>query len=142
MDKFIKNKSAFTMIILDIDHFKLINDSYGHVVGDFIIEHISKVLKTCCPSDSVLCRLGGDEFVVCVNYSTEIQVVELLEDITEKLLHYQTPKGQKLIVTASIGAVISLDENCDLDGLYSYADRALYMSKEKGRNQFTFYVED
>lgn len=122
-----------SIMILDLDHFKHINDEYGHTVGDNVLADIGKQLRTSCRQGDFVCRLGGEEFIVILPHcdcdSATLKAEELRSHIEKS-----SPGG--IHVTASIG-VASLEKRHmnDFDRLYKEADEAVYHSKKDGRNK-------
>lgn len=135
IDKVLKKRQHFTFAIFDIDYFKSINDTYGHLVGDKVIEHVANVIKRCTRKGDILCRLGGDEFVLCLMIDDPDKVCAILEIIQQEMLDY----SEDLKVTVSIGVTIYEGQDCSLEMIYHEADQALYESKKKGRNQFNIF---
>ncbi|MDF2178738.1 diguanylate cyclase [Aliiglaciecola sp. CAU 1673] len=139
-----REQSSLTVAMIDIDHFKQLNDTYGHLVGDECIRAVAQVLREQLrrPADDV-CRFGGEEFAVLLP-NTDIEgACALLESIREKLenMAIPTPAGE-IKLTISIGvatAIIAFDANDML--LLEQADKALYGAKQAGRNQLCQYNE-
>jgi two-component system, cell cycle response regulator len=126
-----------SMMILDIDHFKGVNDTYGHDAGDKVLKGFAERVRRVIRNADVLCRLGGEEFVV-VMPDTPIdiagKVAERVRAAVERDRFAVAEEGRAIVVTVSIG----LAERCDdsgPDGLFRRADRALYRSKSEGRNR-------
>ena len=136
----IKNGSLF---ILDLDHFKEINDTLGHPEGDKLLQFVAKTLKTLFRESDIVARLGGDEFVVFA------QTMDCEENIVAKAnsliahIHkiYELPDGESITVTASIGIALFPKDGATYELLYKNADTALYASKENGKNRFTIFRE-
>ncbi len=121
------------IIIFDIDHFKRVNDTYGHLVGDEVIKTVSKIIKSECDPYGYVGRYGGEEFVVVIsNIDTEACLV-LANKIREIISQTNYSKKQ-LKVTISAG-VSSSSCNANLDELIELADKNLYIAKENGRNR-------
>jgi diguanylate cyclase (GGDEF)-like protein len=127
-----------TLTIFDIDHFKAVNDAYGHLVGDATIRAVGRLLQEELGALGLVARVGGEEFALLTSRTS-------LEDVVERLLSFRdrlraTPilvGDVTLRVTVSAG--VALRENGDsFDRLYGLADRALYEAKAAGRNQFRF----
>ena len=135
MNEVMNSKKAFNFMIMDIDYFKSINDTYGHLVGDQVSVQMATILKKCCPKDSVICRLGGDEVVVCLMDDVEYNTISVVESI-QRILVDDT---QTLKVTTSIGICFNDGSLTDLEIIYQQADHALYESKKNGRNQYTIF---
>jgi two-component system, cell cycle response regulator len=129
---------SLSVLICDIDHFKKVNDTYGHDVGDVIIRGFSDVLKRIKRDIDVLGRFGGEEFVIVCEETAEKGAVQLAERIrTElELSRFVTQQGE-LSVTCSVGVTTYPAGGQDWDSLFKSADEALYASKRGGRNKVT-----
>jgi len=131
------------MVMLDLDHFKGINDQYGHVAGDDVLEIIGTLLKT-IGEGALVARLGGEEFaVILINISNQACLdlaQEILVGIRDIELSYER---QRVTLTTSIGIYHNADKTLpSLDHIYKYADRALYLAKSEGRNRIVVYDEN
>jgi two-component system cell cycle response regulator len=126
-------------MILDIDFFKKVNDTYGHDAGDEVLKNFAARVKKVVRSADLMCRLGGEEFVV-VMPDTKLSIAQLVaERIRKAVADTQFPihqGAQAIPVTVSIGVAESHFEDT-LDTLYKRADGALYLSKHGGRNRVT-----
>lgn len=136
----IRNKSLVALIILDIDHFKRYNDSFGHPAGDVCIQTIASVLRaTARRGTDIIARIGGEEFLVFVHGTNELDPIMLAEKIraaveAKKLKHSPT-LGANAVVTVSLGVACAVPTNNNsFEDLYSEADKALYLAKKNGRN--------
>jgi diguanylate cyclase (GGDEF)-like protein len=119
----------------DIDHFKRVNDTYGHAAGDEALRHVSKILNEHGPSQGIVARLGGEEFVVLFHWETLASARQTAETIRSAL--EATPfqyDNKRIPLTISIGLVIG-NEKDTIDKLLLRADSALYRAKDAGRNQ-------
>ncbi len=128
-----------TYMILDIDMFKIINDKYGHAMGDKALQRVAKVLKKNFRSEDYICRLGGDEFVVImINAGSSLKelVTSKITNITNAL---RDEKDGVIGLTLSIGIAFS-DRKDPQGSIYEDADKALYISKGKGKDTYTFYT--
>ncbi|MEY4590876.1 MAG: hypothetical protein RL497_2952 [Pseudomonadota bacterium] len=130
LSKWKEQKIAFSMILIDLDHFKQINDTYGHAMGDEILKAIADLLKSSIRKTDFLARWGGEEFVLLCGQTNLAEAILAAESLRKKLC--ATAIVKDLIVTASFG-VASLDGS-DLDQLFKSADKALYQAKNNGRN--------
>lgn len=130
------------MLFLDLDQFKNINDTLGHVMGDQLLLGVSERLKTCVRGTDTISRLGGDEFVILLADVTEPGIVSV---VAQKILdHLEEPfeiHGHTLLTTFSIGIGIYPDDGYDFDTLLKVADTAMYYAKDSGRNAYRFYTE-
>lgn len=128
-----RQSSALAVLCLDIDHFKTINDRYGHPFGDAVIVAFARSLQSCIREDDLVARLGGDEFVIMIEHATTGSA----ESVAAKLLAIlQLPmviEGTTLPVTGSIGIAYSV-QGASARALMDHADQALYAAKAAGRN--------
>ena len=134
------NTTCYAMI-LDLDFFKKVNDTYGHLAGDEVLKNAAQVMKSALRSYDLLARYGGEEFVIFVSENTKADVLHLAERIRESIA--TTPcvfNCIKIPITVSIGIAASFPE-CTIESLIDKADKGLYMAKERGRNQIVFYKD-
>ncbi len=133
-----REQTSFSLIMLDIDRFKEINDSYGHTSGDQVIRTVATIIKDQLkrPLDEV-CRYGGEEFAVLLPNTPEEGAVQLAEQIRRSLAGYHILINDKAIqISASLGVYSSIADNInDPEHFVTCADKALYHAKEHGRNQ-------
>ncbi len=138
-----RHDSLVGVVFLDLDNFKVINDSLGHEVGDQIIKAVSERLVSAVREGDTVARYGGDEFVVVLDDMVQEKNVA---DITRKLMAEMTAPfnidGRDIIVTVSLGVAIYPRDGEDQATLLRNADTALYRAKEAGRNTFQFYAAD
>jgi diguanylate cyclase (GGDEF)-like protein/PAS domain S-box-containing protein len=132
-----RHKHHLALIFLDIDHFKLINDTLGHATGDHLLQGVAERLRGCLRQGDTVARVGGDEFTVLF---PDIRHVDDAAHMAEKVLQtFVQPfviDGQELYVTASIGFAIYPSDGEDPDTLLRNADSAMYRAKELGRNNY------
>lgn len=127
-------------MILDLDHFKNINDTYGHTTGDTVLAAVGKQLVKLCRTGDFVARIGGEEFLILLPHCNPVDAKRKAEEIRHTIENIK-PVG--LTVTVSIGvAQLSDIHDGNFDKLYKAADEAVYRSKESGRNQVTFAIED
>lgn len=125
------------LVMVDIDHFKRINDSMGHAAGDAALQHVAKLLETMAPDRALVARIGGEEFAVLLPYESEdtaallVQVDAMREQLEQ--MPFITAAGLAQM-TASFGIARPMPDE-PLDGVLNRADRALYEAKELGRNR-------
>ena len=134
---------SFTLAMADIDFFKNINDTYGHLAGDEKLKKISECLIKNTKGDDIVGRFGGEEFIILLKNTNLDNSKALLEkirkDIDDLIVKYNNFIIDNLNI--SIGAVFNQDNNTDLNNLIEKADKALYNVKENGRNQTKFFDE-
>lgn len=124
------------LIVLDIDKFKSVNDTYGHALGDVVIKGLGAVLTRCRRETDLVARFGGEEFVVVCEETDVAGAMLLAERIREELARqvFSTPQGE-LRVTCSLGVAAFPTDGADFAALFEKADAALYVAKQSGRNQ-------
>ena len=131
---------ASFICMFDIDHFKKINDTYGHDMGDLVLVKFSDFARNHFKSLTEVCRYGGEEFLVFVPIEKDSEIQEYLEAfrIGVSQIDFETTEGVHFNITISIGSALC-EQNTPLKLLISNADKALYHSKASGRNKVTFY---
>jgi diguanylate cyclase (GGDEF)-like protein len=133
-----RNGGALTVAMLDIDHFKDINDRYGHVAGDFVLQEIARVAKDGLRSRDFLARIGGEEFALLLpgaGPAEALAIAERMRAAIERMpLRFE---GCTLGVTASFGVANAHADDGSIDDAFGRADAALYRSKQAGRNRVT-----
>ncbi|VAX12924.1 diguanylate cyclase (GGDEF domain) [hydrothermal vent metagenome] len=138
-------KEPFSLLVMDLDHFKIINDRYGHAIGDEVLRGIAATFKAEIRDVDILARFGGEEFVLALPETDERGAMVIAERIRKKIksLRWQAD-GRDISITLTIG--ITEFENCSsndyvgaLDELIQQADQALYHGKDNGRDQFNTY---
>ncbi len=132
---------SISAIMGDLDHFKLVNDQYGHRAGDEVLRTFGKLLKTCSRGSDVDCRYGGEEFLLLLPGMSEQSARERAETLREALASTPVQFEQSLIsVTGSFGVACFPRHAQTGDGLIAAADQALYAAKEAGRNRVEIYA--
>ncbi|WP_154222235.1 GGDEF domain-containing protein [Marinicella rhabdoformis] len=123
------------VVVLDLDHFKVINDTHGHDIGDLILKNFSKVINDCVNHPNHAFRIGGEEFcLICANTSLE-QASILAESIRTQVSAQKIEvDGEALTYSVSCGVSVSDDKHISFKALHAEADRRLYMAKSSGRN--------
>jgi diguanylate cyclase (GGDEF)-like protein/PAS domain S-box-containing protein len=131
---------SFAVLFLDLDRFKIINDSLGHAVGDQLLIEISKVLKTCMRSSDTVARFGGDEFVVLLNDIHDVQnAVKVVHHIQEVLSKPFRVGNNRVFTSASIGIVFSNGGNRSKEDIMRDADIAMYQAKMLGKANYMIF---
>ncbi len=133
----------FAVLFIDLDRFKIINDTLGHEAGDVLLKAMAVRFKNCLRASDVVARLGGDEFVVLVQEITNVrQVVATARKLLSAALKPISIMGQECRVTASIGIAQYPQHADDEQLLMKNADMAMYLAKEEGKNNYQFYSND
>lgn len=131
------------LIFLDIDHFKNLNDTYGHMFGDQVLQGVAKSLESCVRKTDTVCRYGGEEFVIIVSNPSDTGIQKLAERVRARIAseEFELGGGESVCVTMSLGVSLVLpgrkEENVHLR-MIKEADEAMYESKENGRDQIHF----
>ena len=130
------------LAFIDLDNFKYINDSLGHLVGDKLLIEVASRLKACLRTSDTVARYGGDEFVLLLNNHYSLgTIVKVLERVLEEIGHPLEISSQELFVTCSIGVALYPSDGEDAQSLLRNADAAMYLAKERGKNNFQFYTK-
>ncbi len=131
-------KHALSLMLLDIDHFKNYNDSYGHLEGDQVLVSLCKIIKKCLRKMDTAYRYGGEEFTIILPETSRKEAVVVAERIMEKLNHsdFEPIPGVFCKITISIGITEYISEE-EVTALVKRADEAMYRSKENGRNSIS-----
>jgi diguanylate cyclase (GGDEF)-like protein len=138
-----RHSKKVALVFMDLDHFKHINDSLGHAVGDALLKSIAKRLQACIRRSDTACRQGGDEFVVLLNDVENVpDAVVMAEKIIETMSQPHLVSGHQLHVTFSIGISFYPDDGKDLETVARNADAAMYQAKEKGRNTYQIFTKE
>ncbi|HEX2603082.1 MAG TPA: EAL domain-containing protein, partial [Oxalicibacterium sp.] len=132
-----------TVVFIDIDNFKLVNDSLGHSAGDELIVTVAERLRVCVRDGDTVARIGGDEFVLLlVNRNFEDANIQIMKRIQEEMAHPVLIRGKGLVVTCSMGLARFPEDGEDAESLLANADVAMYRAKANGRNNFQFYAKE
>jgi len=128
--------------MLDLDNFKVINDTYGHSFGDLVLIEAGKILKQLTRKTDTVARFGGDEFTILLG---ELQAAETGLQIAERIVQVfnlpLTIDNRKMVITASLGLAVFPNHGQDAEELLKRADLALYAAKDAGRNRVQLYSE-
>lgn len=131
-----KNPEAYGVsLVVDIDHFKTVNDTYGHLAGDGVIKHVAEILKENCAPNDIVCRFGGEEFVVFLDGAERGRGAR----VADRILHQAAAAkifdhNRQIKITVSIGGSLKA-ATADIEACISAADKALYRAKSSGRNR-------
>jgi diguanylate cyclase (GGDEF)-like protein len=136
-----KNGSTVGILMADVDHFKQINDRYGHKAGDLVLQSLARLFKNCVRAADMVCRYGGEEFVIIMPGATLSNLSKTAEEIRSRCQAMRvTYDGQEIQTTISLGAAIFPQHGSRADEVLVHADRALYCAKQQGRNRMTVYI--
>jgi len=138
-----RNGVPLGFIMMDLDHFKRVNDTFGHQAGDAVLAHIGKVLKCRMRTSDIVVRYGGEEFLAVLPAADLTSTVKVANDLREAIAANPTPfEGNDLAITASFGAaIVQPGENLGVDEIVRRADKALYAAKAAGRNRVVTWAE-
>ncbi|KAA8748194.1 sensor domain-containing diguanylate cyclase [Paenibacillus sp. UASWS1643] len=131
--RFREKQRYFSLLVVDIDHFKSINDTYGHPIGDLVLGNLAGLLQSLSRSTDVVARYGGEEFVIILPDCEEEQAIGIAERYRSKVA---SADWGEYNITVSIGAATVVEEDTE-NSLFQKADNALYASKTGGRNRVT-----
>lgn len=132
-----RNHKQIALLFLDLDHFKDINDTFGHAVGDHLLRDVAADIVSCVRATDTVSRLGGDEFVILLTQIEETRdAAQVAEKLLEKVARARIIDGHRLRVTLSIGVSHYPENGLDAAALMDNADAAMYCSKSEGRNNF------
>jgi diguanylate cyclase (GGDEF)-like protein len=138
---------GLAVLMLDIDHFKTINDTYGHDAGDAVLREVAQVLRECTRSDDLVARYGGEEFTLALTVTAPDQATDRAERIraaiaARRFAATYASAGHALNVTISIGLAFAHPGHVrDTQALITTADQGLYQAKRHGRNRVVFHPE-
>jgi diguanylate cyclase (GGDEF)-like protein len=131
----------FAVMFIDLDRFKIINDTLGHAAGDSLLTEVANRLKQCVRESDIVARVGGDEFIILLREVSDTrQVTTVARKILSTVVNPLTIHGQECRVTASIGISLFPSDAQDEESLTTNADAAMYAAKEEGRNGFRFHT--
>ncbi|HEX6829833.1 MAG TPA: diguanylate cyclase, partial [Burkholderiales bacterium] len=133
---------AVAVAFLDLDNFKLVNDSLGHATGDQLLQRVAERLTQSLRATDTVARLGGDEFVLVLQYATKDQIPSHLQRLLRSIATPVAIEGREVYVTFSVGVAVHPEDGRDADTLLRNADAAMYKAKAQGRNNFQFFTAD
>ncbi|MGL5041464.1 MAG: sensor domain-containing phosphodiesterase [Aeromonas sp.] len=134
---------GFSLMLMDLDNFKQVNDSHGHDQGDMLLLQVVQHVRECINDSMLFARLGGDEFALLLPGMVNQQELMQLADAINKSVakHYLLANGKGVYSSVSIGIARFPEDASDLEELLSCADQAMYISKDNGRNRYHFFTE-
>jgi diguanylate cyclase (GGDEF)-like protein len=134
-----RHEQALSALVMDVDHFKSINDSLGHFAGDIVLRHVGEIILKLFRRSDVCGRIGGEEFAVVLPHTSESDALLIAEKLRKTIAETSIPCGdQRINVTVSIGVA---DASYDLTTLLVHADKAMYHAKAQGRNRVVRHEE-
>ncbi len=143
-----RDRHGLALMFVDLDHFKLINDTLGHSIGDLLLQEAGRRLAACVRDNDTVSRLGGDEFTIVLKRidtakgAASVAAATVAEKVIGALARPFWLDGSQFAIGASIGITIFPDDATDEDTLLRNADMAMYRAKETGRNTFAFFTRD
>ena len=136
------NDEKFAIVFLDLDHFKNVNDTLGHNIGDALLQMVANILKNNVSKDTLISRIGGDEFILVISgFKDEESLCPSINNLVKEFRKEYLVKGYSLRLSASIGISIFPDDSRNINELMKYADIAMYQSKSDGRDSFNFFTQ-
>ena len=139
-----RHKHSTSIIFLDIDRFKVFNDTHGHLLGDKLLSDFAKVLRKCCRKSDIVGRLGGEEFLIIASETSKKDACALANKLREAVNKYKFTgsSNTRTHVTFSAGIASFPQDGSDINELLRKADQAMYQSKRGGRDMVTLYHDN
>lgn len=137
-----RNEGKFALIFLDLDHFKIINDTLGHNMGDLLLIEVAKRLNTVLRDEDTVSRMGGDEFILLLPETTANGAAQVAQKILASITLPFIFQDHELSVTASLGIALYPSDGTDIETLSKNADTAMYRAKQEGRNAYCFFTNE
>lgn len=134
------NKHRIAIIFIDLDRFKLINDTLGHNYGDKLLQETAQRIKNCVGKSDIVSRYGGDEFIIIINNADENTISQVCNKILSRFIHPFKLGVREVYTTPSIGISFYPEDGQDVDTLIKHADIAMYRAKDNGKNSYQFYT--
>jgi len=133
---------TFALIFLDLDHFKDINDTMGHDVGDLLLKSVAERLKGRVRENDLVARMGGDEFAILIDDSDSDDAAHVAQGILEALAPFHKLDNNEVFVSSSIGIAMCPEAGEDPESICKSADTAMYLAKQMGRNNYQFFSHE
>ena len=138
-----KQQQTFSLLFIDLDKFKPVNDNLGHAMGDKLLQQVAERLRHCVGDEDILARLGGDEFTAILKNASPSQAAEVATNMLQQLrTPFQLDEQHRATISASIGITSYPRDDNEVSILLKHADMAMYEAKEKGKGQFCFYEDE
>lgn len=136
-----RNNQSITLMYLDLDNFKEVNDTLGHDMGDLLLKETADRLVTCVRSDDTVARMGGDEFTIILSsLNNQMSTERIAQSILDKFAESFNLQGEIVYITTSIGISVYPIDGTEVDVLLKNADQAMYAAKEQGRNRYHYFT--
>lgn len=138
----VKDQHMIGFLIIDLDKFKVINDTMGHSAGDEVLKVVAKRIQHSVRKEDTVARMGGDEFNIIIPGITLIEdIVQLASRVLQAFQEPLYIQNQSLVITPSIGISVYPNDGLDIDTLLNHADYAMYQVKQNGKNSYSFYSD-
>ncbi len=137
-----QQNNTLSVLFLDLDHFKDINDTLGHSVGDLILIELSKQISSVLREEDIVSRIGGDEFIIMLSNTNAQSVTHVAQKLLDVIAQPLSIGHNELTVNASIGIALYPADGTDEETLSKNADTAMYRAKQNGRNQYCFFTQE
>lgn len=139
LEDLIAGQRPHAVLMVDLDRFKSVNDSWGHEIGDLLLRAVTRRLGASLPEQARLFRYGGDELVAVLQADAEAEVVRFAEHLRERFAESFVIRDHEVVMTASIGIACYPEDGEEIDTVFKKADNAMYFAKQRGRNTFAIY---
>jgi len=137
-----RENTQFAVLFLDLDHFKDVNDSLGHKIGDALLKTVAGYLQEVIRTEDFVARIGGDEFVIVINnYESHLELTRVMQRLLDRIKEPFVIESHPIYVSASVGVVLYPKDGTDMQTLLKHADIAMYEAKRKGRDQYHFFTD-
>lgn len=138
-----EKNNRVTIVIVDVDHFKAVNDTYGHLYGDKVLSRVGYKLKEIVGDNGVVGRIGGDEFMIVLDSINDDQILRgMLRAVRTQIKWEFAGDFEDFMITCSIGASFAPNNGTEFEDLFKKADYCLYIAKEKGRDRYVFFRDE
>lgn len=136
-ERVLKNNENLSCLMIDIDYFKKINDTYGHAIGDVVLKELAAILKDSCNASNILGRIGGEEFCVIIFNTSKNETFKIASRINNKVQNHNfyISENKFINITVSIGIAVYPETTTNLEDIKKKADMSLYHAKHSGRNK-------
>jgi len=135
----INMEKEFSILMCDIDHFKKINDTYGHEAGDIVLYNVAQTIRNAALPEGITCRYGGEEIIVFLKNKVDDEAISKAEKIRKAVKKLKVKmKGKTITITVSIGVASAKKEKVDIEKIIKLADESVYKAKKRGRDRVVF----